>query len=53
VQDILTTGEQKLKSSTLGTFNKKVQGMITGQGFEEDVNELPSVTLDVSTDNMV
>ncbi|KAJ7937777.1 hypothetical protein B0H13DRAFT_1588317, partial [Mycena leptocephala] len=34
--DILITGEAKLKSSTLGTFNKKILAMIDGHAFEEE-----------------
>lgn len=39
--DILMTGEAKLKSSTLGTFNKKILAMIDGHVFEEEEDECP------------
>jgi hypothetical protein len=34
--DILKTGQAKLKSSTLATFNKKTIAMIAGHGFADD-----------------
>ncbi|KAJ6585348.1 hypothetical protein B0H19DRAFT_1250196 [Mycena capillaripes] len=37
------SGEAKLKLSTLGTFNKKLQAMIEGYGFEEEEDECPTV----------
>ncbi|KAJ7144019.1 hypothetical protein C8R44DRAFT_537584, partial [Mycena epipterygia] len=37
--DILLTGEAKLKSSTLRTFNKKIFAMIDGHGFEDEEDE--------------
>ncbi|KAJ7025233.1 hypothetical protein C8F04DRAFT_1400755 [Mycena alexandri] len=44
VLDIQLVGEQKLKSSTLGTFNKKVLAMAAGIEFEEDEDECPAVS---------
>ena len=41
--DILMTGEAKLKSSTLGTFNKKIAAMIEGHAFEEEEDECPMI----------
>jgi hypothetical protein len=37
----LVTGEAKLQSSTLGTFNKKIMVMIEGHLFEDDEDEVP------------
>ena len=42
--DILTTGAKKLKSSSLSTFNRKVLAMVEGQMFENEVDEIPSVS---------
>ncbi|KAJ7505045.1 hypothetical protein B0H11DRAFT_1709107 [Mycena galericulata] len=33
--DMVSVGEAKLKSSTMGTFNKKILAMIAGHGFED------------------
>ena len=48
VVDSLTLGEQKLKSSTLAMFNKKIRSMFAGEGFETEVDELPRATFDLS-----
>jgi hypothetical protein len=40
-KDILVIGEAKLRSSTLGTFNKKIMAMIEGHLFEDDEDEVP------------
>ncbi|KAJ7226521.1 hypothetical protein C8J57DRAFT_1585489 [Mycena rebaudengoi] len=34
--DIKKTGEAKIKSSTLATFNKKMAAMVEGHGFQDD-----------------
>ncbi|KAF8153396.1 hypothetical protein B0H34DRAFT_662758, partial [Crassisporium funariophilum] len=46
--DIIAVGEAKLKSSSLATFNKRIQGMVEGRRLTEDgvedeleVDELP------------
>lgn len=39
----LKTGEAKLKSSTLATFNKKLFAMIAGRMFEEEEDECPAI----------
>jgi hypothetical protein len=42
--DIKNTGEAKLKSSTLATFNKKMAAMVEGHGFQDDEeDECPSM----------
>ncbi|KAJ7187450.1 hypothetical protein GGX14DRAFT_383550 [Mycena pura] len=43
VSDIQQAGEQKLKSSTIGTFNKKILAMAAGMTFEEEEDECPAV----------
>ncbi|KIJ05902.1 hypothetical protein PAXINDRAFT_20870 [Paxillus involutus ATCC 200175] len=50
VINTLATGEQKLKSSTLATFNRKVRGMIAGEGFELEEDELTPASFDLSRD---
>ncbi|KAJ7356524.1 hypothetical protein DFH08DRAFT_921976 [Mycena albidolilacea] len=40
-KNILVIGEAKLRSSTLGTFNKKIMAMIQGHLFEDDEDEVP------------
>lgn len=42
-KDISKVGEAKLKSSTLGTFNKKLCAMIEGHGFEDEEDECPAM----------
>ena len=44
----LALGEQKLKSSTLATFNKKVQDMLAGKEFEAEIDELPQAAFNLS-----
>lgn len=46
--NILWEGEQKLKSSTLTTFNKKVQVMLAGGGFEPEEDELSAASFDLT-----
>jgi Family of unknown function (DUF6589) len=41
--DLLAIGQQRLKSSTLATFNKKVRSLIDGEIIEDEVDELPTV----------
>ncbi|KAJ7251795.1 hypothetical protein B0H12DRAFT_1018313, partial [Mycena haematopus] len=50
-KDILMVGEEKLKSSTLATFNKKIAAMVEGHSFEEEEDECPAMTLRVSDDS--
>lgn len=48
VVDSLASGEQKLKSSTLATFNRKVQSMLAGEGpgIEPEEDEIPPASFD-------
>ncbi|KAF8119138.1 hypothetical protein EV363DRAFT_1412587 [Boletus edulis] len=41
VVDTLAIGAQKLKTSTLATFNRKVRAMIAGEVFEGEEDEIP------------
>ncbi|KAF9234843.1 hypothetical protein BU15DRAFT_78605 [Melanogaster broomeanus] len=50
VVDTLATGEQKLKSATLATFNRKVRGMMAGEGFELEEDEIAPASFDFSHD---
>lgn len=47
VPDIIFTGQSKLKSSSLSTFNRKVRGMVEGREYDEDVEaeSLPQNTI--------
>ncbi|KAJ7933196.1 hypothetical protein B0H13DRAFT_1592591, partial [Mycena leptocephala] len=49
VVNIMMTGEAKLKSSTLATFNKKIAAMIEGHGFEEEEDECPALAYSAVT----
>lgn len=51
VVDILAAGEQKLKSASLATFNKKVHTLINGHSVEEEVDEIPGVDYGDPIDN--
>ena len=44
----ITLGEQKFKSSTSTTFNKKIQSVLIGEGFESEVDELPQASFALS-----
>lgn len=50
VIDILATGEAKLKSSTLKTFNRKLVAMVEGRLYEEEDDSLPQLSLNVDSD---
>jgi hypothetical protein len=41
--DLLTTGQHRLKSSTLATFNRKVGSLIEGEIVEDEDDKLPVV----------
>ena len=47
VVDILATGEAKLKSSSLGTFNKKIFAMVKGHAYEEEQDGIPQTQLSI------
>jgi hypothetical protein len=49
VTDTLITGEKKMKASTLATFNRKVRNMLAGEGFEQDKDEIPRPSFDLSS----
>ncbi|KAI9462572.1 hypothetical protein HD554DRAFT_2027532 [Boletus coccyginus] len=46
VIDTLILGKWKLKSSTVTTFNRKVCGMMVGEGFNVEEDELPGIQSD-------
>ncbi|KIK76079.1 hypothetical protein PAXRUDRAFT_36944 [Paxillus rubicundulus Ve08.2h10] len=48
VVNILTSREQKLKSSTLATFNRKVRSMMVGEGIESEEDEIPPALFKVT-----
>ena len=52
VVDALAAGEKKLKSSTLATFNKKVQSLLTGDwwGAEAEEDEILPASFDFTDD---
>ncbi|KAN0073711.1 hypothetical protein V8E55_011965 [Tylopilus felleus] len=54
VLDTLALGEQRLKSSSIATFNKKVQAMMVGESFDLDVekDELPPMMFNHSSDSL-
>jgi hypothetical protein len=41
VVDVLATGEAKLKSSSLATFNRKICAMVNGHLYEDDEDTIP------------
>ncbi|KAG0695544.1 hypothetical protein DFH29DRAFT_1083321 [Suillus ampliporus] len=49
VIDVLAEGEQKLKSSTLSTFNRKVREMLAGKGYEQEEDKLLSAAFDLTS----
>ena len=48
VADMLAVREQKLQSSTLATFNRKVKGMLGGHGFDVEEDEIPPTNFQLS-----
>jgi hypothetical protein len=48
VTDTLITGERKMKTSTLATFNRKVHNMLAGVCFEQDEDEIPRPSFDLN-----
>ena len=52
VVDALAAGERKLKSSTLSTFNRKVQTLLAGKspGVEAEEDEIPPASFDFTVD---
>jgi len=52
--DLMALGEAKLQLSSLATFNKKLQGLISGtlcMGDESEVDELPTLGLNITVNN--
>ena len=47
VVDILATGEAKLKSSSLATFNKKISAMVKGHAYEDEQDVIPQTQLSI------
>ena len=47
VVDILATGEAKLKSSSLATFNKKISAMVKGHAYEDEEDGIPQTQLSI------
>jgi hypothetical protein len=45
VVDILATGEAKLKSSSITTFNKKISAMVKGRAYEDEQDGIPQTQL--------
>lgn len=53
IVDTLAVGEQKLRSSTLTTFNRKVKMMMEGDGFEvePEEDEIPAINFNFASDD--
>jgi hypothetical protein len=51
VVDLLLAGEQKLKSASLATFNKKVHKLIDGHTVEEEIDEIVGMDYGDPIDN--
>ena len=45
--NILATGEAKLKSSSLATFNKKISAMVKGRAYEDELDGIPQANLSI------
>lgn len=50
VLNILSTGEAKLRSSSLKTFNRKIRAMVEGRQYNEETDSLPQVALTVDSE---
>jgi len=48
VVDTLMVGAQKLKLSTLATFNLKVKGMMAGEGFDNEEDKTPPLNFNLT-----
>ena len=48
VVDILATGEAKLKSSSLATFNKKISTIVKGHAYEDEQDTIPQTQISIS-----
>ena len=49
VVDIITTGEAKLRSSSLATFNKKICAMVNGRAYEDEDDMIPQAQLSIGS----
>ena len=47
VVDILATGEAKLKSSSLASFNKKISAMVKGHVYDDEQDAIPQTQLSI------
>jgi hypothetical protein len=47
VVDILATGEAKLKSSSLTSFNKKISAMVKGHVYDDEQDAIPQTQLSI------
>ena len=47
IVDVLATGEAKLKSSSLATFNKKISAMVKGHAYEDEQDGIPQTQLSI------
>ena len=43
VVDVLATGEARLKSSSLASFNRKIRAMVDGHIYEEEADTIPQL----------
>lgn len=51
VINTLAVGAQKLKSSTLATFNSKVKGILAGKEFRVEEDEIPPTNFNFSDES--
>lgn len=51
ILNILLAGEAKIKSSTLKAFNRKIQAMVEGQQYNEELDSLPQVNFAINSED--
>ena len=51
VTNILFVGGEKLKSSSLNTFNRKIRAMAEGWQYDEEIDSLPQNTLAINLED--
>ena len=51
IANILYVGQEKLRSSSLSTFNRKIRDMIEGQQYNEELDSLPQFSLAVNLED--
>jgi len=49
--DILATGEGKLCSSSIATFNRKICAMVNGHNYEDEEDTIPLSQLSLEPEN--